>query len=395
MVKAFRACSGLQSRRMSDHDRDVLDFSRTAKPSRRIAPTTTPSRHWTKSIIPPDDEPGTDRAVARRGAAAAGRTAQTMAARDPSLARAGVRAPAHLRQPRRRSRRSARRPRSRHRLRALPDRADHLPAEDHGVCRKQGSPGRGHGRLAARPARATAQPAARHPGAARRPAARHADADRGRQSSPQSAVQQSAVGSRQSAVGSNLPRTPRTATITVRRLRRSLPRIRRGNSREVAAIRRRCLPARRDVLDVGCGRGEFLALLEASGISARGVDTNREMVAAARERGLDVVESDALAYLESLRRWVAGGTHGLAGGGASGAALPRQAAGHRLPEASSRRAARHRDDQPGVLARVFQQLHPRFHARPAAPSRNASVSAAGQRLRARDAPGTASRCPST
>jgi SAM-dependent methyltransferase len=54
------------------------------------------------------------------------------------------------------------------------------------------------------------------------------------------------------------------------------------------------------VLDVGCGRGEFLALLGAAGITARGVDTNSEMVAAARERGLDVEESDALAYLESV-----------------------------------------------------------------------------------------------
>jgi 2-polyprenyl-3-methyl-5-hydroxy-6-metoxy-1,4-benzoquinol methylase len=56
----------------------------------------------------------------------------------------------------------------------------------------------------------------------------------------------------------------------------------------------------KDVLDVGCGRGEFLALLEASGISARGVDTNREMVAATRERGLHADQSDALTYLESL-----------------------------------------------------------------------------------------------
>jgi len=62
-----------------------------------------------------------------------------------------------------------------------------------------------------------------------------------------------------------------------------------------------------DVLDVGCGRGEFLALLEASGIGARGVDTNREMVATARERGLDVVESDALMYLESLADGSLGG----------------------------------------------------------------------------------------
>jgi O-antigen chain-terminating methyltransferase len=55
-----------------------------------------------------------------------------------------------------------------------------------------------------------------------------------------------------------------------------------------------------DVLDVGCGRGEFLALLAAAGISARGVDTNAEMVAAACDRGLNVVHADALAYLESL-----------------------------------------------------------------------------------------------
>ena len=55
-----------------------------------------------------------------------------------------------------------------------------------------------------------------------------------------------------------------------------------------------------DVLDIGCGRGEFLALLKAAGISARGVDLNSAMVAAARERGLEAVEADALAHLESL-----------------------------------------------------------------------------------------------
>jgi 2-polyprenyl-3-methyl-5-hydroxy-6-metoxy-1,4-benzoquinol methylase len=56
----------------------------------------------------------------------------------------------------------------------------------------------------------------------------------------------------------------------------------------------------KDVLDIGCGRGEFLALLKAAGVSARGVDANREMVAAARARGLDVVQSDALEHLESV-----------------------------------------------------------------------------------------------
>lgn len=55
-----------------------------------------------------------------------------------------------------------------------------------------------------------------------------------------------------------------------------------------------------DVVDVGCGRGEFLTLLKDSGIRARGVDLNAEMAAIARERGLDVVHGDALAFLEAL-----------------------------------------------------------------------------------------------
>jgi 2-polyprenyl-3-methyl-5-hydroxy-6-metoxy-1,4-benzoquinol methylase len=54
-----------------------------------------------------------------------------------------------------------------------------------------------------------------------------------------------------------------------------------------------------DVLDVGCGRGEFLDILAARGISARGIDLNREMVDECRSRGLDATEIDALSYLRS------------------------------------------------------------------------------------------------
>jgi SAM-dependent methyltransferase len=56
----------------------------------------------------------------------------------------------------------------------------------------------------------------------------------------------------------------------------------------------------RDVLDVGCGRGEFLELLKARGISARGLDLNYEMVEICRARGLDVTHGDALGYLRAL-----------------------------------------------------------------------------------------------
>jgi SAM-dependent methyltransferase len=57
---------------------------------------------------------------------------------------------------------------------------------------------------------------------------------------------------------------------------------------------------RSDVLDVGCGRGEFLAALKTAGVRARGVDANAEMAAVARERGLDASQADALGYLSAL-----------------------------------------------------------------------------------------------
>ena len=55
----------------------------------------------------------------------------------------------------------------------------------------------------------------------------------------------------------------------------------------------------RDVLDVGCGRGEFLALLREQGIQARGIDINGSMVDVCRQQGLDATETDALSYLRA------------------------------------------------------------------------------------------------
>ena len=57
---------------------------------------------------------------------------------------------------------------------------------------------------------------------------------------------------------------------------------------------------RDDVLDVGCGRGEFLELLRDSGISAKGVESGTDQYLLCREKGLDVVEQDLFEYLESL-----------------------------------------------------------------------------------------------
>ena len=62
-----------------------------------------------------------------------------------------------------------------------------------------------------------------------------------------------------------------------------------------------------DVLDIGCGRGEFLELLRERGIDARGLDSNHEMVEVCRQRGLVCDESDALTFLEGLDDAALGG----------------------------------------------------------------------------------------
>ncbi|BAY93864.1 MULTISPECIES: class I SAM-dependent methyltransferase [unclassified Tolypothrix] len=54
------------------------------------------------------------------------------------------------------------------------------------------------------------------------------------------------------------------------------------------------------ILDVGCGRGEWLELLQESGYTARGLDINKVMVEQSRSRGFDVIEADVMLYLQSL-----------------------------------------------------------------------------------------------
>ena len=51
------------------------------------------------------------------------------------------------------------------------------------------------------------------------------------------------------------------------------------------------------VVDLGCGRGEFLELLREGGIAGRGVEANAQAAAACRARGLDVVEGDLVDFL--------------------------------------------------------------------------------------------------
>lgn len=53
------------------------------------------------------------------------------------------------------------------------------------------------------------------------------------------------------------------------------------------------------VVDIGCGRGEWLRLLSENGFAGIGVDLNPDMVARCRAQGLEAHHADALAWLAS------------------------------------------------------------------------------------------------
>jgi 2-polyprenyl-3-methyl-5-hydroxy-6-metoxy-1,4-benzoquinol methylase len=67
----------------------------------------------------------------------------------------------------------------------------------------------------------------------------------------------------------------------------------------------------RPLLDVGCGRGEWLEVLRDEGLVARGIDLNRTMVVESGARGLDVTEADVLSHLRSLPDASLGAVTGL------------------------------------------------------------------------------------
>ncbi len=54
------------------------------------------------------------------------------------------------------------------------------------------------------------------------------------------------------------------------------------------------------VLDLGCGRGEFLELLRENGIAGRGVESSSESVNYCQGKGLDVEKADLFDYLDGL-----------------------------------------------------------------------------------------------
>lgn len=57
---------------------------------------------------------------------------------------------------------------------------------------------------------------------------------------------------------------------------------------------------RRSVLDLGCGRGEFLELMRSIGVPAKGIDLGAESIALCRAKGLEAEEADLFEYLGNL-----------------------------------------------------------------------------------------------
>ena len=56
----------------------------------------------------------------------------------------------------------------------------------------------------------------------------------------------------------------------------------------------------KNVLDIGCGRGEFLEILKENGINAKGIDINEDMVGYCQSKRLNVEKADAIEYLDKI-----------------------------------------------------------------------------------------------
>ncbi len=84
----------------------------------------------------------------------------------------------------------------------------------------------------------------------------------------------------------------------------------RGSEEEIKKQQSRFLPyfqGKRRILDLGCGRGEFLELLREQGIEAVGFDLNEQMVEICRDKGLYCKKGDILEVLTETKDNTLGG----------------------------------------------------------------------------------------
>lgn len=69
----------------------------------------------------------------------------------------------------------------------------------------------------------------------------------------------------------------------------------------------RFFQGRGGVLDIGCGRGEFLELLRDNEVKAKGIDFDEDMVDRCKAKGLNVIKAEAISYLRGLKDASLGG----------------------------------------------------------------------------------------
>jgi 2-polyprenyl-3-methyl-5-hydroxy-6-metoxy-1,4-benzoquinol methylase len=138
----------------------------------------------------------------------------------------------------------------------------------------------------------------------------------------------------------------------------------------------------REVLDIGCGRGEFLEVMKEAGIAARGIDLCEEAVALCRAKSLDAEVADLFCLSRRPsrrvpRRHLLGAGDRTPSAGAStrvhspgcGQAAPRRRAGHRDAQSGVPGHFRHAlssgsDAHAAHSARAAQLLHDRGRLRP-------------------------------
>ncbi len=77
----------------------------------------------------------------------------------------------------------------------------------------------------------------------------------------------------------------------------------RGSEEHVKSGQKFYLPyfaGRKEVLDIGCGRGEFLELMRDAGVPARGIDLNPESIGLCASKGLQAELADLFVYLDGI-----------------------------------------------------------------------------------------------
>jgi 2-polyprenyl-3-methyl-5-hydroxy-6-metoxy-1,4-benzoquinol methylase len=115
-------------------------------------------------------------------------------------------------------------------------------------------------------------------------------------------VRQRSAGLQACASSPALPATPSTPTPLEFDYGRFAERFR-GTEEYVKAGQSIYLPhfaGLQNVLDIGCGRGEFLEMMHHAGVPAKGIDLSEESVAQCRRKGLDAEVADLFVYLSEL-----------------------------------------------------------------------------------------------